>query len=249
VILYKIYAPYIEMSAGGEDKNIKKIELKGGITAEMGALPTEGGGTRRRREGSGRTRKVLHVGTIEKEGSGETKGGGATSTGTLVQLTASHVPGTPGAPEPVGRNSTLTQKGATLGGGSGEKEKEKGKEPATPAKPVKVVLAPKAKKEKVVLAAGKPAAAAAALSALKGGAAAAASNKTRKARKIRVSMRGLSKKIHRARTIRQKASETTFEQIKKDLQKAGLIKADSKAPETIIRQMYADYMTLKTKAL
>lgn len=232
------------MSAGGEDKNIKKIELKGGITAEMGALPTEGGGTRRRREGSGRTRKVLHIGTIEKEGSGETKGGGSTSTGTLVQLTASHVPGTPGAPEPVGRNSTLTQKGATLGGGDKEKEPAA---PATPAKPVKVVLAPKAKKEKVVLAAGKPAAAAAALSALKGGAAAA--NKTRKARKIRVSMRGLSKKIHRARTIRKKASETTFEQIKKDLQKAGLIKADSKAPETIIRQMYADYMTLKTKAL
>jgi hypothetical protein len=235
------------MSAGGEDKNIKKIELKGDIATEMGALPTEGGGTRRRRQGSSRTQKVLRVGTVEKEGQVAAKeGGGSTSTGTLVQLTASHVPGTPGAPEPVGRNSALTQKGATLGGG------DKPPTPTTPpAKPVKVVLAPKAKKAKVVLAAGKPAvaAAAAALSAIKGGAAVSHAHKTRKARKIRVSMRGLSKKIHRARTIRQKATETTFEQIKKDLQKAGLIKADSKAPETIIRQMYADYMTLKTRAL
>jgi hypothetical protein len=169
-----------------------------------------------------------------------------------VQLAATHVPGGSAAAAPVvGRNSSLTQAGASLAGGGAAAA-------ATPAANanVKVVLAPKAKRQhagaaatgRLVLAAGKPAA----LKALKGGSsggAAAAAHKTRKVRKIKMSMRGLSKKIHRARHIRQKASETTVEQIKKELHKAGLIKADSKAPEAIIRQMYADYMTLKTRAL
>jgi hypothetical protein len=106
-----------------------------------------------------------------------------------------------------------------------------------------VVLGAK-KKAKVVLApaTAKPAAAAAA-------AAAHTSKGVRRTRKIKVSMRGLTKKIKKARTIRQKASDTTVEQIKKELHKAGLVKLDTKAPEPILRQMYADYMTLKSKAL
>jgi hypothetical protein len=111
-----------------------------------------------------------------------------------------------------------------------------------------VLAAPK-KKGKVVLAAAAPKVAAASHAA----AAAAAAAKTRRvmrgARKIRVSMSSLSKKIHRAKTIRHKATADSIADIKRTLHKVGLIKADSKAPETVLRQMYADFMTLKNRAL
>jgi len=73
--------------------------------------------------------------------------------------------------------------------------------------------------------------------------------KNKPARKVRVSMAGLSRKINAAKTIRKKATEDTIADIKKALEKAGLIKADSKAPETMLRQMYADFMMLKKRAL
>jgi hypothetical protein len=134
--------------------------------------------------------------------------------------------------------SALTEKGSPTeclkGGGAS-------RQPA--AAPVKVVLAaPKNKKSKVILAAAKPAVAPAP-HPLK-------PTQTRKAaRKVRVSMKSLSKKIHKAKTIRKAATDTTIEQVKKELHKAGLIKSDSKAPDTILRQMYADFLTLKSRAL
>lgn len=120
---------------------------------------------------------------------------------------------------PVGVNSVVTQKAAPIGGSS----------------IVKVVLQPKKKQTKVLLAAPKVVGQA---------------NKTRRAaRKIRMSTVGLGKKMTRAKTIRQDATKLSLEAIKKDLVKAGLVKADSKAPEEILRQIYSDYMMLKKRAL
>jgi len=155
----------------------------------------------------------------------ELDGGGGTSPGTITQLSASHVPGTETNPvEPVGVNSNLTKVAAPL-------------QVAGKPEPTKVVLAAAKKKSKVVLAAAKPV---------------AAPVKTRKnktARKVRMSMVGLSRKIKVARTIKEKAKADTIDDIKKALVKATLIKADSKAPEQMLRQMYADYMMLKKRAL
>ena len=177
------------------------------------------GGTRKRGQ---KKAKTFKIGSITKEG------GGGTSPGTMTQLAASQLPGNLANPaQPVvGRNSALTQAGAPV--------------PAQAAgAPVKVVLAAAKKKKGVLLAAAKPAV--------------APTHGTRHkksfARKINVSISGLSKKIHRAKTIRHKARKDTIEQIKKELEKAGLIKAGSKAPEEMLRQMYADFMTLKNRAL
>lgn len=220
------------------DPNIKTIQLSGANSAqsqalEMGSGPTQdGGGTRSKRQRKPKASKTYKVGVITKEG------GGATSPGTIVQMSASQTPSVPGAPEPVGATSALTEKGSPTeclkGGGAS-------RQPA--AAPVKVVLAaPKNKKSKVILAAAKPAVAPAP-HPLK-------PTQTRKAaRKVRVSMKSLSKKIHKAKTIRKAATDTTIEQVKKELHKAGLIKSDSKAPDTILRQMYADFLTLKSRAL
>jgi hypothetical protein len=219
------------------DPNVKQIKLTVGGVAT--GLQEEGAaaGTRKRGHGSGGGRrgtakKKFEISSITKEG------GGGTSPGTMTQLAASHNPGDPRLPAPVGVNSPLTQKGSPLIPTGGAKAPAPADSKAHT--PVKVVLAAAKKKSKVVLAAAKPVAAA------------ARPAKTRKvsaARKIRVSMSSLSKKIHKARTIRHDASKSTIDTIKKALQKAGLIKADSKAPETMLRQMYADFMTLKNRAL
>jgi hypothetical protein len=145
----------------------------------------------------------------------------------MTQLASTRVaPVEKPAHEPVGVNSPVTQAGAPVQTAGAEK--------------VKVVLAEaKKKKASVVLAAAKvppP----------------ATTPKTRKAkaaRKVRVSMSGLSRKINKAKTIRHKATMDTIEEIKKELQKAGLIKKESKAPDTMLRQMYADFMMLKKRAL
>jgi len=73
--------------------------------------------------------------------------------------------------------------------------------------------------------------------------------KTRKAKKIRVSLTGLGKRITRHKKIQKEARSHSIEEIKKTLVAAKLIKPESKAPESILRQIYADYQTLKNKAL
>jgi hypothetical protein len=73
--------------------------------------------------------------------------------------------------------------------------------------------------------------------------------KTRKAKKIRVSLTGLGKRITRHKKIQKEARSHSIEEIKKILVAAKLIKPESKAPESILRQIYADYQTLKNKAL
>jgi hypothetical protein len=185
----------------------------------------------------------------------ETQKGGDNS-GALVQLAASKVPSTPTmAPvvskttaEPVGVQSTISKSTPSpiLGGGGAT---------AKPTdKTVKVVLAPKKKTQKVVLS---PAKKVVKLLPATGNApvpTAASSKKTRGktqkvARRIRVSVEGLNKKINRAKTIKKESQTLTIEKIKSELTAAGLIKKESKAPESILRQMYTDFQLLKQRAL
>ena len=107
-------------------------------------------------------------------------------------------------------------------------------------KMIKVILEKKEKpKEKVVLAPAKEK-----VSPVK------TRSKTHKVpRRIRVSLDTLSNRMNRAKTIKKESQSSSIETIKKALTKAGLIKADSKAPEKILRQMYLDFEQLKQKAL
>jgi hypothetical protein len=73
---------------------------------------------------------------------------------------------------------------------------------------------------------------------------------TRKSsKKILFSLKNLRKKLSTAKTIKKHSEEKSLEEIKKILVEAKLIKSGSKAPESMIRQIYNDYMTLKHKAL
>jgi len=75
-------------------------------------------------------------------------------------------------------------------------------------------------------------------------------SKTHKvARRIRVSVDALNKRVNRAKTIKKESQVMSIEKLKKDLEGAGLIKVGSKAPESILRQMYTDFQVLKQRAL
>ena len=207
------------------DPNIKQVKIVGAGAASLGDSSMEGG-TRKKGGRSGRSKtQKLKVGM---------EGAGSTSPGTLVQLTASHIPGESSAPAPVGVNSKLTEAGAPLQVTQGSVAAHEGGAKAD----VKVVLeAAKKKKGKLILAAARPAAPP------------AKTRKIIKTKKVRVTISNLGKKIKKAKDIRKAATESSLEHIKKELTKAGLIKASSKAPEDILRQMYADFETLKGRAL
>jgi len=74
-------------------------------------------------------------------------------------------------------------------------------------------------------------------------------HKVSKSTKIKFSLKNLSKKLNKAKTIKKHAQEKSLDEIKKILEQAKLIKVGSKAPEPMIRQIYADFMVLKHKAL
>jgi len=222
------------------DPNIKQVKIIGAGTTSFGDSNMEGG-TRKKGGRSSRSKtQKLKVGM---------EGAGSTSPGTIVQLTASHIPGESSAPAPVGVNSKLTETGAPLQVAQGSATTHEGSATTHEGSAttheggakadVKVVLeAAKKKKGKLILAAARRAAAPA--------------TKTRKmikTKKVRVTISNLGKKIKKAKDIRRAATESSLEHIKKELTKAGLIKAGSKAPEDILRQMYADFETLKGRAL
>jgi hypothetical protein len=68
-------------------------------------------------------------------------------------------------------------------------------------------------------------------------------------RRIRVSVDGLKKRVHRARTIKRDSQKMPIDALKKELESASLIKEGSKAPEPVLRQMYSDFQVLKQRAL
>ena len=64
--------------------------------------------------------------------------------------------------------------------------------------------------------------------------------KTRKARKITIGLSALHKRVTRAKKIRDDVKEMPLDDLRKELIKRSLIKENSKAPESILRQIAAD---------
>jgi hypothetical protein len=165
---------------------------------------------------------------------------GGTSPGTTLQIEANRAPGGAEPPPAAFKNSTDTALAKTTTDSS--PAPAKGLVQVAGAKPVKVILEKKKKPTRVVLAPTKVRKLNPAVPVTQA--------KTRKvAKKIRMSLNGFGKRVTRANTIRVDAKKQKIEDVKKILVDAKLIKAESKAPEGVLRQMYADYMTLKNRAL
>lgn len=201
------------------------------VTAEAAAAI---GGTRKRKRRTTAKTETLKIGKEVQQG--------GTSPGTTLQIESNKVTSVVDPPPTNFQKSTDVALAKTTTESSPAPVISAKAPLQGGAKPVKVILEKKKKGTKVVLAPTKvrklnPVSPSAPV-------------KTRKvAKKIRMSLNGFGKRVTRANTIKHESKKQTIEQIKKTLVEAKLIKADSKAPEGVLRTMYADYMTLKNRAL
>jgi hypothetical protein len=171
---------------------------------------------------------------------------GGTSPGTTLQIEANKAPGGAEPPSVPFQKATDVALAKTTTNSSPAPVSPPSPMPVT--KPVqggavKVILEKKKKTTRVVLAPTK-------VKKVNPTPSSSAPAKTRKvAKKIRMSLGGFGKRVNRANTIRNDAKKQTIEEVKKILVEAKLIKPESKAPESVLRTMYADYMMLKNRAL
>jgi hypothetical protein len=68
---------------------------------------------------------------------------------------------------------------------------------------------------------------------------------TRKARKINLGVRGVTARLVSAKKAKKQAMSTPIKEVKSKLESAGVIKKTSKAPENMLRTMYADLLITK----
>jgi hypothetical protein len=143
-----------------------------------------------------------------------------------ISLSASRAPTLPGAPPPTPVISGISpEQPAPVGGG-------------------RVVLAPPKRKTRIALKAKK----------MRGGSEAVAGTAekpptmlggTRKARKIHLRVKGVTSRLAKAKKARKTAMNTPISDVRSRLESAGIIKKGSKAPEGMLRNMYADLLITK----
>jgi len=151
------------------------------------------------------------------------KEGGGLSPGTIDQLASTRVPGSDDT-KALGTVSALTHTGATVG-------------PIAPSLggSSKVVLANSRKKSKVILAGPKQPV--------------GHVNKKKTAKKVHVNLKRLTRRVNKAKTIQNTTTDIKLDDIKAALIKAEFINENTKAPESMLRQIYSDLMVLKKRAL
>jgi len=78
------------------------------------------------------------------------------------------------------------------------------------------------------------------------------SSKIRETRKIRVQLSGLKKRLTKAKAIHKDSRDKTIEEVRKLLEEAKLVKPakDGKTvPDSVLRDIYKDYLLLRNRAL
>jgi hypothetical protein len=81
---------------------------------------------------------------------------------------------------------------------------------------------------------------------------ASASRRSKGTRKIRVQLSCMKKRLHRAKTIKSESRQKPIAEVRRILEEAKLIKpkADGKeVPESVLRDIYSDYMLLRNRVL
>jgi hypothetical protein len=74
-------------------------------------------------------------------------------------------------------------------------------------------------------------------------------NQTRKARRIKLTVANLNHRFTRAKKVKEHTEKEPVDSVREYLIKKGVIQAKSRAPEKMLRSMYADFMLLKDQAL
>jgi len=118
------------------------------------------------------------------------------------------------------------------------------------ASKAKLLLVPPKKKTRGVILA--PAHSASASAATHEKAPASKKSNVKKSRKVRVHLSGMKKRLTKAKTIHTNSREKPISEIRRLLEEAKLVKprTDGKSvPDSVLRDIYKDYMLLRTRVL
>jgi hypothetical protein len=148
-----------------------------------------------------------------------------------IQKQANFAPTLPGAPEPVGVVSGVSPSGPAPVGVGGAR---------------RLVLAPPKRRTRIALKAKK----------MRGGSEFAnnvppppqlpiSGGATRKARKIHLRVKGVTSRLAKAKKAKKQAMNCPISEVRSKLEAAKVIKKGSKAPEAMLRNMYADLLITK----
>lgn len=144
-------------------------------------------------------------------------------------------PAPPATPQPV----ASTEAKAPIQGGS-----------ASAAKAKLLLVPPKKKTRSVILAPASSSSSASAATHEK--APASKKSNVKKSRKVRVHLSGMKKRLTKAKTIHTNSREKPIGEIRRLLEEAKLVKprTDGKSvPDSVLRDIYKDYMLLRTRVL
>jgi hypothetical protein len=120
------------------------------------------------------------------------------------------------------------------------------------ASKAKLLLVPPKKKTRSVILAPAHSASASASAATHEKAPASKKSNVKKSRKVRVHLSGMKKRLTKAKTIHTNSREKPISEIRRLLEEAKLVKprTDGKSvPDSVLRDIYKDYMLLRTRVL
>lgn len=161
--------------------------------------------------------------------SGKRRQHGGDVTAGAIEMAANRAPTTPGAPAPTPIVSGVAPSQPAPVGGA------------------RLVLAPPKRKTRIALKAKKMRGGsdAAGLTGLSPDLAKMFGGATRKARKIHLRVKGVTSRLAKAKKAKKLADQASLSTIRSKLESAGVIKKGSKAPEKMLRTMYADLLITK----
>ena len=115
-----------------------------------------------------------------------------------------------------------------------------------------LLVPPKKKTRSVILAPAASSSSASAATATHEKAPASKKSNVKKSRKVRVHLSGMKKRLTKAKTIHTNSREKPISEIRRLLEEAKLVKprTDGKSvPDSVLRDIYKDYMLLRTRVL
>lgn len=204
----------------GGDNSGALLQLKGQNVGDIAAPDTQA----LTREYQGAVAQALQqVGPDKIQQFGGKKQRGGDGIAGTIQLSSSSSPTTPGAPPAVPVVSGINPSQPAPVGGA------------------RVVLAPPKRKTRIAL---KPRKQNGGSEAVKTGFTGQLGG-TRKARKIHLRVKGVTSRLAKAKKAKKEAMAASISTVRSKLEAAGVIKKGSKAPEHMLRNMYADLLITK----
>lgn len=203
------------------DPNVKNITVTG-----IAATQTAGGQKRRRRTVRSRSSEADFLPDVANAAQRSKQNGGGPETSEAIPSKVNVIQQLTPPPAAAPAQTATTQPGSQQGGAATAKQNVK-LVPAKSKNKTRVLLAPKSNSPSIPQAGGA---------------------KTRKQKKLSLRVSNIRRKVASTRKHIHASTSLPIDKIRKELVDAKLLNPASKAPEALIRKIYADYKITTNKA-